>query len=183
MTNLDNLLNYANNICDSNLDVDMDLNSGMDLDLFVSISTTDCRRKSISQQCLQEWECRGNTIPLCINEGCIRPVSIRSWSKQGIPSLKTECSPCATARFRNIPLCGITYHKKIYCENRYGMLGFICPMDPLRYTEFASNIYHLDHLDGNHLNNISENLKTFCAICHMRKSHECGDYNSNRYSY
>ena len=30
----------------------------------------------------------------------------------------------------------------------------------------------MDHLDGNHHNNTLSNLKTFCAICHIRKRRE-----------
>jgi 5-methylcytosine-specific restriction endonuclease McrA len=63
------------------------------------------------------------------------------------------------------------------CENKDGMLGFVCPMDKSRYDEFPSDIYHMDHFDGNHQNNILSNLKTFCSICHTRKGRECGDFN------
>lgn len=73
-------------------------------------------------------------------------------------------------------------HKKNYCENKYGMLGFICPMDKERYYDFPSDIYHMDHLDGNHQNNSLTNIKTFCAICHIRKGKECGDFNGFKLS-
>jgi len=75
---------------------------------------------------------------------------------------------CSEARIHN---------KKKYCENKDGMLGFVCPMDKSRYDEFPSHIYHMDHFDGNHQNNILSNLKTFCFICHTRKRRECGDFN------
>ena len=51
-------------------------------------------------------------------------------------------------------------------------------MDKERYNEFPSDIYHMDHLDGNHHNNTLNNLKTFCAICHTRKGKESGDFNA-----
>ena len=133
----------------------------------MEINTTDSKI-SISKVNLHKWIEKGNTIPICINEGCDNNVAIRHWSAQGDPSLKTECSRCAD---------GITFHKKNFCENKDGILGFVCPMDKERYNEFPSDIYHMDHLDGNHHNNTPDNLKTFCAICHTRKGKESGDFN------
>jgi len=126
---------------------------------------------------IDAWLKKGNTIPNCINNGCTNPVAIRHWSIQGDPSLKTECSRCSTARKNDKVLENITFHKKKYCENKDGVLKFVCPMDPTRYSEFPSDIYHMDHLDGDHHNNVPENLKTFCAICHTRKGKESGDFN------
>ena len=51
-------------------------------------------------------------------------------------------------------------------------------MDQSRYHEFPCDIYHMDHLDGNHHNNALDNLKTLCAICHTRKGKENGDFNA-----
>ena len=127
---------------------------------------------------LKDWTGKGHIIPTCINDGCTNSVAIRHWSAQGDPSLKTECSRCSDARKKDKTIEGITFHKKKYCENKDGVLGFICPMDKDRYFEFPSDIYHMDHLDGNHHNNSLENLKTFCAICHTRKGKESGDFNA-----
>jgi hypothetical protein len=132
---------------------------------------------SLSKKQMKKWIDNGNTIPICINSGCNRPVAIRHWSAQCVPSLKTECTRCYSARKQNIEVDGIILHKKKYCENKDGILGFVCPMDKTRYDEFPSDIYHMDHLDGNHHNNSLDNLKTFCAICHTRKGKENGDFN------
>jgi 5-methylcytosine-specific restriction endonuclease McrA len=137
---------------------------------------------SLNKMYLNKLIENGNAIPICINEGCENNVAIRHWSAQGDPSLKTECTRCANARKKNKNLDGIIFHKKDYCENRDGILGFICPMDKDRYSEFPSDIYHMDHLDGNHNNNSLDNLKTFCAICHTRKGKERGDFNSFKIS-
>jgi hypothetical protein len=134
-------------------------------------------KQSKNSEQLAAWSLKGNIIPNCINGGCTKSVAIRHWSAQGDPSLKSECSRCSTARITNKKLDGITFHKKNYCENKDSILGFKCPMDPARYSEFPTDIYHMDHVDGNHNNNVATNVKTFCAICHTRKGHESGDFN------
>jgi len=136
------------------------------------------KKRSTSKANLEKWTEAGKNLPNCINDGCTNAVAIRHWSAQGDPSLKTECSKCSGARIKNKTVRGVTFHKKNYCENKEGILGFICPMDPSRYDEFPSDIYHMDHYDGNHHNNTRENLKTFCAICHTRKGKESGDFNA-----
>ena len=40
----------------------------------------------------------------------------------------------------------------------------------------------LDHLDGDHHNNTPSNVKTYCKLCHGRKSLINGDCNSNKAS-
>jgi len=132
---------------------------------------------SLNKINLNKWIEKGNKIPICVNEGCENNVAIRHWSAQGDPSLKTECIKCANSRIKNKTIAVITFHKKKFCENKDGILGFICPMDNSRFDEFTSDIYHMDHLDGNHNNNSLDNLKTFCAICHTRKGKESGDFN------
>ena len=136
------------------------------------------KQMSTNQINLKCWVEKGNKIPICINEGCENNVAIRHWSAQGDPSLRTECSRCADARTKNKTIEGVTFHKKNFCENKDGILGFKCPMDNTRYHEFPSDVYHMDHIDGNHHNNSLTNLKTLCAICHTRKGKESGDFNA-----
>ena len=149
---------------------------------FVELNVKDNSKKSLTSVNLEKWKEKGNILPNCINEGCQNSVAIRHWSAQGDPSLKTECSRCSGARTKNKKIDGITFHKKNYCENKDGILGFTCPMDRERYNEFPPDIYHMDHLDGNHHNNTLNNLKTFCAVCHTRKGKESGDFNAFKQS-
>jgi len=135
------------------------------------------KRISQSKKCLNEWNEKGKVIPTCINDGCEKSVAIRHWSN-ALPSLKTECSTCSSARIKNKKIDGVIFHKKQICENKDGILGFTCAMDKERYHEFPTDCYHMDHLDGNHENNTPDNVKTFCAICHTRKGKENGDFNS-----
>ena len=117
----------------------------------MEISKTDVKM-STNKRNLHKWIEKGNTIPTCINEGCENDVNTRHWSAQGDPSLKTECARCGDARKKNKKINGIKFHKKHFCENKDGILGFICPMDKNRYDEFPNSVYHMDHLDGNHHN-------------------------------
>lgn len=145
---------------------------------FAELNVENYSKKSLNKVNLNKWIKEGNILPSCINQGCENRVAIRHWSAQGDPSLKTECTRCSTARTKNKKIDGIIFHKKNYCENQDGILGFTCPMYKERYQEFPSDIYHMDHLDGNHHNNTLNNLKTFCAICHTRKGKESGDFNA-----
>ena len=140
------------------------------------------KNKSLSQLHLEKWISSGKYIPVCVNPGCDRKVAVRHWSAQGDPSLKTECSSCSRARIKNIQLPGITFHKKDYCENNSGKLGFICPIIPERYSTLPADIYQMDHVDGNHHNNDPDNLMTLCCICHAVKGREHGDFNSQKKS-
>jgi 5-methylcytosine-specific restriction endonuclease McrA len=135
-------------------------------------------KRSTSKRNLEKWLANGNSLPICINPGCSNTVTIRHWSAQGDPSLKTECGRCQGARKTGKEIEGVTIHKKKYCQNKDGMLGFTCPMDPTRYDEFPSDIYQMDHFDGNHNNNTPENLITFCSICHTTKGKRNGDFNA-----
>jgi len=121
-------------------------------------------------------------IPECVNSGCDREVAIRDWKNSGIPSVKTECSRCSTSRIKGKPLTKIIIHKKNFCENKDGLLGFLCPLDPERYEHLPGAVYDMDHIDADHFNNDPENLQTLCKVCHAMKGDRDGDFNSRRHS-
>lgn len=63
-------------------------------------------------------------------------------------------------------------HRKEYCENIDGRLGFIC-------TSTIIDVYwqlDTDHIDGNPSNNDPENLQTLCKCCHAIKTKNNKDY-------
>ena len=122
-------------------------------------------------------------IPKCVNSECDREVAIRDWKNSGIPSVKTECSRCSTSRIKGKPLTGIKNHKKKYCENKDGLLGFLCPLDPERYDDLPGDVYDMDHKDGDHFNNKPENVQTLCKVCHAMKGRRKGDFNSYIHSF
>lgn len=122
----------------------------------------------------------GNALPKCLNEGCNRDVQVREWKYW---SFRSECGTCMNARKRGKKLKGITFHKKDYCENHDGQLGFMCPVKKKAWkTDDFSASLDLDHLDGDHHNNSRENIKTYCKLCHMRKSVRNGDCSSHKKS-
>lgn len=128
------------------------------------------------------WE-SGGKIPKCVNIGCENLLTIRDWKNV---SPKSECGRCQTDRKVGNTRAGITIVRKNYCENIDGHLGYDCPVKVgfFRKKEDVWAHYldalHLDHKDGNHFNNVPDNVETICAVCHARKSRENDDVNSQK---
>lgn len=134
-------------------------------------------KNNLSAQMKAKFFAEGHSLPHCVNEGCNNFVQVREWKYW---SFKSECSACATARKKGVTRPNITQHKKNYCEND-GHLGFSCPVPRDGWVGFENSL-DLDHLDGDHYNNVPANVKTYCKLCHGRKSLENGDCNSNKSS-
>ena len=118
LSTIDNVLHEDDNDHDHNDDNDVNHDNDNDVnDVNHDNDNTKTKiekekEKSSNQIYLKKWTDNGNTIPICINQGCNNTVSIRHWSSQGDPSLKTECSRCADARKKNKEIPGVTFHKK-----------------------------------------------------------------------
>jgi len=58
-------------------------------------------------------------------------------------------------------------HRKDYCENIDGRLGYTCtyPID------LDAGMLEVDHIDGNRNNNDPDNFQTLCCNCHCYKSY------------
>jgi len=134
--------------------------------------------KTLSQQMKQKFFAEGHQLPKCLNTGCSGNVLVREWKYW---SFKSECSTCTSARKKGITRPGIIQHKKSFCENEDGQLGWVCPVPRDGWIGFENSL-DLDHLDGDHQNNIPSNVKTYCKLCHGRKSIINGDCNSNKQS-
>jgi len=63
-------------------------------------------------------------------------------------------------------------HRKHYCENRDGHLGFVC-----RANIVDQCMLSVDHIDGRPWNNDPKNYKTLCLNCHCYKTKYFRDSN------
>jgi hypothetical protein len=138
------------------------------------------KKLSRSEENLIAYRKLGKELPKCVNTGCTNFVAVRHWNDGLIPSLKTECAKCSTARKKGVELPGITIAKKHFCENKDGRLGFMCPCDQARYKDYPTDCYHMDHINGNHSDNRVENIMTLCVMCHTIKGKMSGDFNGSK---
>ena len=107
--------------------------------------------------------------PTCVNIGCEKLVHLISYSSTGKPTYRPLCDACRKPK--NCAREGVTGVKKDYCENRDGRLGHKCTATIMGYLQLD-----LDHIDGNHYNNVPENIQTLCKNCHSWKSHVNEDH-------
>lgn len=78
-------------------------------------------------------------------------------------------------------------HRKNYCENRDGRLGFKCTYtepDLLEFAHMGPGLWlAVDHIDGNHENHVEENCQTLCHNCHHVKGLQEGDSNKSGWEF
>jgi hypothetical protein len=111
--------------------------------------------------------------PPCCNRGCHSIVVITNTTKTGIDIFRPLCSRCYHAgRGIGTYAPGVSPIKKDYCENIDGRLEYKCTT-----TILGTYMNDLDHKDGDHYNNIEENMQTLCACCHRHKSKQNKDLN------
>ena len=87
--------------------------------------------------------------------------------------MRSECSHCYGARRGKweYDVYVRPEIKKDYCENRDKRLGHKCTATIMGWLQLD-----MDHVDGNHYNNIPENIQTLCKNCHSWKSHVNEDH-------
>ena len=116
---------------------------------------------------------KSNSRPVCCNIGCDRLVHLINYSSTGTPTYRPYCGQCHHATMGKKPFKeGVTPIKKNYCENSDDRLGFKCATDG---SELHSCMLDLDHIDGDHYNNIPDNIQTLCKNCHSYKTKMNGD--------
>lgn len=64
-------------------------------------------------------------------------------------------------------------HRKDYCENTDGRLGYVCES----VIRISAQL-EVDHIDGNPKNNDPDNLQTLCSLCHKFKTLMHKDYST-----
>jgi len=119
--------------------------------------------------------------PTCINHGCNRLVD---WSGTRYRPVCGMCSKAGWGSDRGFKYPpGVTPFRTGYCSNHDGHLGFVCPID-YEKAPWAIGLTQIDHIDGNHMNNVIENADELCTICHPQKGKLNGDFKKNNvYDY
>jgi 5-methylcytosine-specific restriction endonuclease McrA len=118
--------------------------------------------------------------PICEVDGCNNECQLINKRKDGSPIWRKLCSAhhhekCAGNKGVTVTEWSNSFHpyrkhRKGYCENRDGRLGFEC-----NYEIRFSGQLQVDHMDGNPYNDNPDNLQTLCANCHIFKTFQFGD--------
>lgn len=101
-----------------------------------------------------------NTAPKCSIPDCDNYCH-----NMGYGNYRKVCRTHHDIKF-NVRGKGYKKHRKNYCENEEGYLGYYCTssiVDP-RYQ------LDVDHIDGDPSNNELNNLMTLCKCCHSLKT-------------
>ena len=121
----------------------------------------------------------GSNRPKCLNIGCNDPVALSrgNESEKKNRTLRTLCNACHRAGYdkKKSLKDGVKSAKKGYCENVDGRLGYVCTALIMYPGQLE-----LDHIDGNHINNIPKNVQTLCKNCHSYKGYKNGDFKKAR---
>ena len=137
--------------------------------------------------------------PTCLNINCDNKVHLIEYRDKKYPIYRSVCENChygniegkfKTHKYKQ----GVIVVKKNYCENYIHKVIKGIPKDKRIEccTEhnkekinsaketgvLPSRDLHIDHIDGDHYNNVPENVQTLCSACHTYKTQIAGDHKS-----
>ena len=102
--------------------------------------------------------------PKCVVDGCKQPgQNLGTKRKDGSIIYRAQCAGHHALRYGMDG--GYRIHKKSFCENVDGRLGFLCTT-----TIIDPCMLDVDHIDHVHENNKPRNLQTLCSCCHNYKT-------------
>ena len=108
----------------------------------------------------------------CEVEGCNKLGQHKGrYRKDGTPYRRAKCDKHHRIQYE-IGDWAYKVHRKDYCENVDGRLGFTCT------STIVNPEWQLDadHINGNPSDNRPENIQTLCKCCHPIKTMQEGDY-------
>ena len=116
--------------------------------------------------------------PSCVNYNCNKPVTHSGQRYRPV------CSRCHKAGYGATTFApGVVPFRTGRCSNSTGHLGFNCPVD-YEKAKWCLGHTQIDHIDGDHLNNVPKNCQELCDLCHKEKGKRNGDFKQqNRYAY
>jgi 5-methylcytosine-specific restriction endonuclease McrA len=102
--------------------------------------------------------------PKCIVEGCDKPgQSTGLKRKDGSTKFRAKCRAHHHIQY-DMGDWIYKKHRKNYCENIDGRLGFVCTSTIIDHCQLDT-----DHINNNHNDNRECNLQTLCRSCHPLK--------------
>ena len=117
-----------------------------------------------------------NFRPKCINYGCSKPVTNSG------QRIRPVCGHCHMAGYGKHDYArGVLPFRTGRCSNTDSQLGFPCPVN-YKTAPWAEGVTEIDHIDGNHLNNVLSNVMELCPMCHKQKGKINGDFSGFRYA-
>jgi hypothetical protein len=104
--------------------------------------------------------------PMCEADGCTNHAMYMYKYEDGTYLWRTRFNLFICSTHQKHTWHPYLKHRKDYCENIDGRLGFKCTT-----TIFWPGMLDVDHKNGNPSDNRKRNLQTLCKCCHAYKGH------------
>jgi hypothetical protein len=111
--------------------------------------------------------------PICQADGCCNPAMYMYQYDDGTWKWRVRHGLIICSAHHNKTWHPTLQHRKDYCENKDGRLGYKCTT-----TIVWDGMLDVDHKNGKPNDNRPANLQTLCKCCHAYKTHRNKDYAS-----